>query len=345
VSTKNRPRIAVVGAGYWGPNWIRTILASSVSELAVVCDNNSQRLDFVKTSFPEVTVTDDYDLVISGNDVDAIILVTPPESHEELGIRALSSGKHTLVEKPMSVSVQAARNLLSTSEKTGNVLAVGHVFAYNPAVAAMKASLRSGELGTLKYANSSRMNMPPPNARHSVIWDLVVHDVSISLTLNDAMPKIVSGTGKNYRHRTLTDAATVTIEFDDGTMSWHHVGWLSAERIRRFFVGCESGAMEFDDTREEAKLKIYGTGVDSRLGGGNESASNLAYSAGDVSVPVLDTTSPLESELHQFVRAINGGPSPIANGEQGLKTVEILAAAEESIALGGTPISLENHDR
>jgi predicted dehydrogenase len=342
MTIKAKPKIAVVGAGYWGPNWVRTILGSDVAEISTVCDSDPQRREFIKETFPNVPLTDSFDSLVSDENTDAIIIVTPPESHENLGVQALRSGKHVLVEKPLSVSVEAAKNLHSEAISNDRTLAVGHVFAYNPAVVAMKSSLLSGDLGSLKYANSSRMNMPPPNAEHSVIWDLAVHDISISLTLNDAIPVRVSATGNNYRHSSLIDAATITLEFDDGSVAWHHVGWLSAERVRTYFVGCERGSMKFDDTLSTEKLKLYGEGIDTRLAGGSNSSANLAYSTGDITVSVLDETSPLEAELVQFVQAMQGGSPPTADSMQGLIAVEILAAAEESITSGGISIALSN---
>jgi predicted dehydrogenase len=344
VTAPVKKRIAIVGVGYWGPNWIRTILSSPVADLAVVCDNNSRRLEYVQTTFPGVAVSDDFESVIARDDVDALIIATPPETHEQLGIKAFEAGKHVLMEKPLALTVEAAQNLLSASQAHKRILAVGHVFAYNPAVTAMNNALRSNEIGKLLYANSSRMNLPPPNARHSVIWDLAVHDVSISLTVNPAMPISVMATAGKLRHHSLFDAATVTIEFEDGTMAWHHVGWLSAERVRKYFAGCENGAMEFDDTITEGKLKLFGAGIDTRLDGGNSSATNLAYSAGEIILPQLDETSPLEVELQQFIVAIKGGPPPVADGNQGLLTVRILAAADDSASNNGKSVSLLNHE-
>lgn len=340
----DRTRIALVGAGYWGPNWIRTILGSNDSELAVVCDSNPQRRDFVSTTFPGLSVSDDFDSVIGRDDVDALIIATPPESHEQLGVSAIKADKHVLVEKPLAVTESAAVNLVTASQDFNKVLAVGHVFAYNPAVTAMCDAINSGDYGKLLYANSSRMNLPPPTTRHSVIWDLAVHDVSIALTTNPTSPTSVSATAGRFRHRSLFDAATLTINYEDDTKTWHHVGWLSPERVRKYFVGCERGTMEFDDTLEEHKLKLYGTGIDSRLNGGGRSTASLSYSAGEVVIPKLGTTRPLEAELRQFVSAISGGPPPIANGRQGLLTVKILSAAETSAVNSGQPVLLKTNE-
>ena len=341
MTTESNINVAIIGSGYWGPNWIRTILGSDTANLRVVCDTNPNRLQFVTSTFSGLSTTNDFDSVIARSDIDAVVIATPPESHETLGIKALAAGKHVLIEKPMTVSVDQARNLVNAAETYERTLAVGHIFAYHPAVTAMNKTLSAGDIGELKYVNSTRMNMPPPTTRFSVIWDLAVHDVSIALTLNKSAPVNVSASGRNFRDGELFDAATITIEFDDGTISWHHVGWLSAQKTRRFFVGCQSGSMEFDDTLGEDRLKVYGEGIDSRKQGGGDSAATLAYSLGDVVKPELDPASPLEIELEKFVSAINGQTSPIADGIQGLKTVRVLAAAEQSLRQSGAAINLE----
>lgn len=341
MSSKTRPRIAIVGAGYWGPNWIRTILGSDHAELSLVCDASSDRLEYISEQFPVAPTTSDFTDILESNEVDGVIIATPPETHANLGVQAFRAEKHVLIEKPLAVTAREANSLVVAAEDAQKILAVGHVFAYNPAVEEIRKTIEQGKLGKFLYGTSSRMNMPPPTTRHSVIWDLAVHDVSIALTVNPAKPVSVTATARKLRSADLFDAATISVEFDNGTITWHHVGWLNPERERRFFVGCEEGAMEFDDTRDEDKLRVFGRGVDSRLAGPGSNRSDLSYSAGEVMIPRLDPTSPLKRELAQFARGISTGIPPIADGIQGLVTVKILEAAELSATRGGASVSID----
>ena len=332
--------IAVVGAGYWGPNWVRVLSEHPRAELAEVCDLRPGRLEYIRQRFPGVPTTDSIDEVLADNTIAAVVLATPVSTHEALGSRILEAGKHLLVEKPLADSEHAAAALVDTARRAGRVLATGHIFVYHPAVQAMVRELEAGTIGDFQYAHSTRMNLAPPESEVDVVWDLAVHDFSILLALKRAEPVAIRAVGRRFVHPSLTDAAFITTQFADGSLSSHHVGWLSAERVRDFFVAGNNGSLRFDDASQEGKLRIVDAGVDTRRGGGGQKAVELAYQPGEVREVPLEPGEPLNIECTQFLQAICEGRQPAVDGVAGLLAVRMIEAVHESLRNHGAVVAL-----
>jgi len=332
--------VAVVGVGYWGPNWVRILAEHPRAELAAVCDLRQGRLEYARERFPGVPTTADVDCVISDDAIEAVVLATPVSTHESLGIRFLEAGKHLLVEKPLAPSERAAAALVDTASSAGRVLATGHIFAYHPAVQAMVCELETGAVGDFQYAYSNRMNLGPPESEVDVVWDLAVHDFSIMLALRGVEPVAIRATGRRFLHPSLTDAAFITARFADGSMSCHHVGWLSAEKVREFFIAGANGSLHFDDTRPTGKLRKVDAGVDTRRGDGGQKAVELVYRPGEVREVEIEPFEPLGVECTRFLEAVRGGRRPVADGVAGLIAVRMIEAAEQSLHNDGAAVAL-----
>ncbi len=337
----DRAGIAVIGAGYWGPNLIRNFQSLPECEVKWVCDKKPGRLQFIRERFPTIPLTDDYGAVLGDPSVEAVVLATPVSSHFDLAIAALWAGKHVFVEKPLAGNTVDAEEIVRVSKEVGRSVAVGHIFVHNPAVAKMRELIDSGSIGRLCYAESSRVNLGPPASEVNVIWDLAVHDISILLYLWGKQPAEVIAYGGRFLQPDLVDAAFLHLRFDDGTMAQHHVSWMSPERVRRMFVAGTCGSLVFDDTLAEGKLRQVDQGVDSRIGSGDNDVNELFYRPGEVRVPVLAPDEPLRAECQHFLRCVRGDGRLRSDADAGLAVVRVLEAADESIHLGSIPIRLQ----
>ena len=96
--------VAVVGAGYWGPNLIRNFAANALCRELWVCERDAERLEKIKSRFPGIRATQSFEQVLE-SDVDALVLATPVGTHYQLAMKAMEAGKHVFVEKPMASSV------------------------------------------------------------------------------------------------------------------------------------------------------------------------------------------------------------------------------------------------
>lgn len=334
-------QVAVIGAGYWGPNLIRNFNALDDSQVRWVCDRKAGRLQYIRERFPQLPLTDDWERVLSDPDVDAVAIATPVSTHRALAIAALRAGKHVFVEKPLAEQTASAQEIARVAEETGRVLAVGHIFVYHPAVAAMYELIAAGRIGRLCYAESSRVNLGPPASEVNVIWDLAVHDVAVLLYLWQQEPVEVTAFGNRYKHGSLLDAAFLNVRFADGSMAQHHVGWLTPEKQRRLFVAGTKGSLVFDDTLSEGKLRYIDQGEDSRIGLGDEESKELFYRPVQARSIELPSEEPLRAECRHFLECIRTGKRPRADGSAGVAVVRVLEAANESIEQGSIAVPLD----
>lgn len=331
--------VAVIGVGYWGPNLVRNLTSLPECHVRWVCDRKRGRLRLMEQRYPHIRVTEDVDRVLEDPSVDAVMIVTPVRTHAKLALAAIRAGKHLFVEKPLALASREAEEIVSAADAAKRVLAVGHIFVFNPAIDQMNKIIRNGGLGELCYVESSRVNLGPPASEVDVIWDLAVHDVSIVWSIWHELPVEVVAFGGRYAHPTLYDAAFLHLRFSNGSMASHHVSWLSPEKVRRFFVAGTEGSLIFDDTAS-AKLRVFGEGVDSRIGLTENDVRELYYEPGQVIVPELANDEPLSVECKHFLDCIREGARPRVDGAAGLAVVRVLEAAQRSLSQGSTPVPL-----
>ena len=128
--------ICVVGAGYWGMNHIRTL--ESLGFLGGVVESNKNRLEEIKENFPNISVFNSLQSSLSSNQFSAFVVATPAETHYDIASKIIDQKFHVLVEKPLSLSVEHAQDLLEKSKASRVNLMVGHVLLFHPAIIKIK---------------------------------------------------------------------------------------------------------------------------------------------------------------------------------------------------------------
>ena len=254
--SKSRISVAVVGAGYWGPNLIRNFSELDTCKVSWVCDRKEGRRRYVQEQFPGIPVTDKLDQVLTDAHIDAVVVATPVSTHHSIALEALRAGKHVWIEKPLAHTVSAAKEIVLEAKARGLVLATDHLFVYNPAIAKAKEIISQGDIGELCYAESGRVNLGPPASEVDVVWDLATHDLAITYYLWERSPVELVAYGHRFKHPELIDVAFIHLHFEDGTTAVHHVSWLCPEKTRRYFVAGRKGSLMFDDTQEEKRFHL-----------------------------------------------------------------------------------------
>ncbi|HSI05162.1 MAG: Gfo/Idh/MocA family protein [Myxococcota bacterium] len=331
-------KIAIVGAGFWGPNLVRSFAAQRACAELTVCDKDASRLEWIGSRFPQVKLTGDFDAVLKSN-VDGIVLATPVTTHYELARRALDAGKHVFVEKPLCQSVEEARRLVDQAERAGRHLMVGHTLEYSPAVAKVGELIRGGELGKIFFMSSQRVNLGVSRPNTSVVWELAPHDFSILFNWLDEAPTMIAAVGKDYSRRGVTDVAFISIEFGSGVVAHLEVSWLAPSKLRRTTVVGDKKMVVYDDMEAVEKVRIYDRGSDPKE---HESFGEFQMSqrTGDILVPRLATDEPIMLQTAEFLQVVDQGRRPRTDGRNGLRVVEALAAATHSLEEGGVPVRL-----
>lgn len=332
--------IGVIGYGYWGPNLVRNFSLTPGARITAVSDLRAERLNAIKTQFPDALITTDTKELIYSKDVDAVAISTPVSKHFSLALEALRAGKHVLVEKPMTTSVTEATQLIEEADRRGLVLMVDHTFLFTGAVRKIKEIIAGGRMGQLYYYDAVRINLGLFQHDVNVIWDLAVHDLSIMDYLLESKPLAVSATGVSHLENTPEDVAHLTIFFPDNLLAHFHVNWLAPVKIRRTIIGGSSNMILYDDLEPSEKVKVYDKGISVNQPAEGINKLKVGYRTGDMWAPALETTEALRMETCHFLECINQKKRPLTDGFAGLRVVQILEAASESMRLRGKLIEL-----
>ena len=330
--------VAVVGAGYWGPNLIRNFAANALCRELWVCERDAERLEKIKSRFPGIRATQSFEQVLE-SDVDALVLATPVGTHYQLAMKAMEAGKHVFVEKPMASSVKEAEALVDMAAKKGLTLMVGHTFEYSPPVRKISSLISSGDLGDVFFVSSMRVNLGLHQKDVSVIWDLAPHDFSILFSWIGEEPKCITATGGTFVQKGIPDVAFISTTFESGIVAHIEVSWLAPSKLRRTTVVGSKKKVVYDDTESIEKVKIFDRGVqykDPETFG----EFQLSYRTGDILIPKLDQFEPLGLEATEFLTSIQNKTAPLSDGLSGLRVVRALEAAQTSLDNGGAPVNL-----
>jgi predicted dehydrogenase len=331
-------KLAVVGYGYWGPNIVRNVMERSELELWGLCEMNPERVAKFSARYPGVHTSADFDEVLADPTVDAVSIATPPATHYPLAKRALESGKHVLVEKPLATCTAEAEELLELAESKGLILMPGHTFLYSPAVNKVRELIDSGELGEIYFVTSSRMNLGiyQPDG---VVKDLAPHDLSILLYWIRRPVTMVSASGSTVFQSGVPETAFLTLSFENGPTANVQLSWLAPHKVRQTIVVGSKRMVVYDDAATDGAVRVYDRGFDfSEPKDFGE--YQLTYRSGDMVAPRLEPAEPLGLELADFARAIETGTAPRSDAALGLEIVKILEAAHSSLISSGQPVTL-----
>ena len=333
--------VGVIGYGYWGPNLVRNFMINSDIQVLSVCDRDPIRLEKVQNLYPAVKVTTKAEDLITDNEVNVIVIATPVASHFDLALAALKAGKHVWVEKPITATSEQASRLIDEANSKNLILLVDHTFVYTGAVRKMREITKDPSFGKLQYYDSARVNLGIFQHDVNVLWDLAVHDLTIMSYVIDEKPVAVSATGYSHIKGQPENMAFMTVFFDNDLIAHINVNWLSPVKIRRTLVGGSKRMIVYDDTENSEKLKIYDSGIKITETPDDIHKLMISYRTGDLWSPKVDAWEALQVEVEHFVACIQGDQKPLTGGEEGLKIVRILEAADFSMRDRGVPVNLK----
>jgi predicted dehydrogenase len=333
-------RAAVIGYGYWGPNIVRNFKSCGEIDLACVCDMSPKQLELVKKAYPDVPTTASVAEVLADTSIDAVAIITPVASHFELGMMALEAGKHVWIEKPVTASSEEARRLCDVADKHNRVLFVDHTFVYTGAVKKLGELVAAGELGELVCYDSVRSNLGLYRPDVNVLWDLAVHDMSIMDYALRAKVEAVSATGVANIKGMPEASAFMTCYLQNNAVMHVHADWFAPVKGRTTTITGDRKMIVYDDNEPVEKVRVWDRGVDVAPGPGDRPPT-LAYRQGPAYAPELEKLEALSGAARHWAQSIEAGKKPVTDGEFGLRVVEVLEAAEESLRGRGRPVELK----
>jgi predicted dehydrogenase len=338
--------LAVIGAGYWGPNLVRNFQASPSFRIRYLCDLDVSRARKVLGEYSTITATDDYAAVLADERVQAVAVATPAGTHLDVAMAALRAGKHVLVEKPLASTYAEGRLLVDEAAERGLTLMCDHTYCYTPAVTRIREIVRSGDLGDLHFLDSVRINLGLVQRDIDVMWDLAPHDLSILdfVLPDDVQPVAVAAHGADPIGAGRSCVAYLTLELNTGAIAHIHVNWLSPTKVRTTMIGGSKRTLVWDDLNPTQRISIFDRGVDltapEELGAEERRDMLISYRSGDMVAPALGEREALRAMVEEYATAIRSGRAPLTDGRSGLRVLGILEAASRSLANQGERVEV-----
>jgi predicted dehydrogenase len=315
-------RVGVVGVGHLGFHHARNYARMPDVELAAVVDIDGDRAQEVASELEAKWFTRSEDVI---GRVDAVSIAVPTTSHHDVAMQFLSEGIHTLVEKPLTSTVEDGRALVEKARSSGLVLQVGHVERYNPAVEAVVSHIEEP-----RFIECHRLApFVPRGVDVDVVLDLMIHDIHLAQSFVRASVKNVDAIGVAVLTPT-EDIANARLEFQNGCVANLTASRVSKDKLRKVRVFQRNCYVSIDCLQRRAE--VYAKSNEPE---GRELLSSIR---GDISaspsgvdptglivkqeVPV-EQEEPLYCELRDFVTSIRESRTPRVDGEQGLAALEV----------------------
>ncbi|MDH7559851.1 MAG: Gfo/Idh/MocA family oxidoreductase [bacterium] len=312
---------AVVGAGRWGKNHVRTLHESG--KLRAIVETDPGRRQEMAALYPKVAVYASVQESLAA-DVDGYVVATPAASHFAVTKFLLEQGKHVLVEKPLALSSKDAAELADHADRKGCKLMVGHVLLYHPAIRKIKELLDQGQLGKLQYMYSNRLNLGTVRTEENILWSFAPHDISIFQYFVGAMPEAVVCEGGVFLQPDVHDTTMTVLRYPENVVGHIFVSWLHPFKEHRLVVIGSKGMVSFEDSSARKELLFYEKGIDWVAG-------QPVTREGMTRAIDYEKKMPLTEELRHFVECVEQDKVPFTDARVGVEVLRILEMAEASL--------------
>ena len=318
--------VALAGYGRWGRNLARNL--DELGALRAVCDPDPDARAAAGAALPGVEVRERLDDV----EADAVVLATPAATHADLALRELEAGRDVFVEKPLALRLEEGARVAERAASGGRVLMVGHILEYHPAVVALRDLVASGELGTVRYLYSHRLNLGRVRTEENILWSFAPHDLSVITGLVGRDPVTVATSGGAYLQEGIADVTVTSMAFPDDVRAHVFVSWLHPFKEQRLVVVGDRRMAVFSDT--EGTLTLHDKGIDL------EDGVPVARTAPGEPVP-FDPIEPMRAECEHFLARLEDRAAPRTDAANGLRVLRLLEASQASLDRGGAVVSMD----
>lgn len=320
----NKISLAIVGAGRWGFNHVRTANQLLDAKNITVFDSFPQVELKIKELNSEINFTSDFESVLNNKAINAVVIATPAETHFEIAKKCMKAGKNVLVEKPITLVPEEAEELLNLSLSLDLKLMVGHVLLFHPAVLRMKKAIEDGEIGNLQYIYSNRLNLGAIRSEENALWSFAPHDISVVQYLVGDNPTDIEANGGAFVQNGIEDSTLTFLSYPNNVKAHIFVSWLHPFKEQRMVVIGDKGMYVFEDSLKEEKLKFYKKGF-------KEVDGMIEKFDADYEVVEFENAMPLAEEQKHFYESILNNTTPRTDGKHALEVLEILDKATKKL--------------
>lgn len=312
-----KKKVAVIGAGKWGQNIVRTL--HGLGELACVVEADEYTCELLRETYPDLIFYQRHEAVLNDDSITAVAIATPVASHYSLAKQALLSGKDVFVEKPLSMLKAEAEELVKIANQQQKILMVGHMLLYQPAVQFIKQFIQDGKLGALYSLRQVRRNLGTIRNQENVLFSLGVHDLAVLSYLVDKPIKEIKAVGQAALRSHIEDDVSAHITYQSGIQAHLHVCWLWPYKERTLMVLGEKGALFYDELKHTVTFyKNFGH-PDATV---TEHGEEVVFSG---------SAQPLKLEMIHFLEVIRTRKKPNSCGAQGVEVIGLLEAITNQI--------------
>jgi predicted dehydrogenase len=324
--TMNPLHLALIGAGYWGEKLLRVFTTTDGVQVRLVCDREARRRAAIGSGIETTAAVGD---VLRRDDVDAVVIATPPSSHYVLARQVLAAGKHCWVEKPLAMRAVEARELVDSAERQRLTLFVDETFLYDPLLQQAKSWIDAGRLGRLFHLSFERLGMGRIRRDSNVWWNSAPHDLAILRYLAPLPVEEVRLDAFAYVQPGIADMAVATIRLAGGVSAHIYLSWLSPLKVASIVVVGSHGMLQYEGRFGQRALRYFAAEVADAAAGPDNVVPIAKFAA-------LDTVNggaeePLALAAQAFVTSVRTGvPAPTA-GVHSQRVVELLEAGAASL--------------
>ncbi len=318
--------IGVVGCGKWGINHVNTAYKLLGKNLRVVCDFNSLAAVKVNSISSDIRFTTKLEDLTSDSELHAVIVATPAETHFDTAQKLIESGKHVLIEKPITLNSADALELIRLAEKHQVHIMVGHVLLYHPAIVRLKELIDEGKIGKLQYIYSNRLNLGTIRSEENILWSFAPHDISVIQFLTGTNPVMVDAKGADIIQTGIEDTTFTYLVYPNNVHAHIFVSWLHPFKEQRLVVIGDKGMFVFEDSLKTEKLKFYPKGF-KMVNGQYEKFDS------DYEVIHFEAIQPLQAEHEHFYECVLHNKAPLSDGKHALEVLKVLEMAQEKLEI------------
>jgi len=316
--TSDRPiRTGVIGVGSMGRHHARIWATMPGSHFVGVADPDVARARKIADRYGVPVYADHHDLLAQ---VEAVSVAAPTTLHHAIGLDCLNAGIHTLIEKPLAASVEEGRALVRAARQAGLILQVGHVERFNPTFGELAHVLHGRQV----LALSSRRLSPYATraADVSVVYDLLVHDLDLILTLVGESPETVLSVGRKAQSPQLDHVVTL-LTFAKGPVASLEASKVTQHKIREMTVTCADSFIVADFLART--VMIYRQSAADYV---TQQGEVLYRQQGVIEQVYVPPIEPLYAELQHFLTCVREGREPAVGGEDALRVLALADSVE-----------------
>ncbi|MFB0564261.1 MAG: Gfo/Idh/MocA family protein [Candidatus Aminicenantaceae bacterium] len=323
--------LGVIGCGHWGPNHIRNFNSLPNSNVKSCADLDEKRLDQIRIMYPNINTTSDFMDILNDEEINAVVVSTPTNTHYKIAKSALEKGKDVLCEKPLTINIEESEELVEISNKLNRILMVGHVFLFNAGIQKLRELIKENELGKIYYVHCTRTNLGPIREDVNSVYDLASHEIYICGYLLNSEPDKIIAKGEDFLQPGIEDLAFISMSYPGKTLVNIHVSWLDPIKVRKITVVGDLRMAIWNDMDTLEPVRIFNKGVTKEPYYTDYGEFHYLTRDGDIHSPKIRLIEPLKNQAMHFIDCVENRKKPLSDGDNGLNVVKILNKIQASL--------------